>query len=89
MVPTRATVWLLVIGLLLWLTGYIVLLLPLARAESIVQAIRWVVYGFDAGILVLLGIDALLARRTSASRRLRVRRERPAPVAGRGERHRP
>jgi uncharacterized protein (DUF58 family) len=81
MVPTRATVWLLVLGLLFWLIGYIVRLLPLAHSGEIVQAIRFVVYGFDAGIFVLLGIDALLARRASRPKRLRVRRERPTRLS--------
>jgi uncharacterized protein (DUF58 family) len=81
MVPTRATVWLLLLGLLLWLTGYLIRLLPLAQASEIVQTLRFLVYGFDAGIFVLLGIDALLARRASRPQRLRVRRERPARLS--------
>jgi uncharacterized protein (DUF58 family) len=81
MVPTRLTVWLLFSGLLLWLSGYILPLLRLPSAEMWVQAIRWLVYGFYAGIFVLLGIDALLARRASHPARLRVRRERPARLS--------
>ena len=81
MVPTRLTVWLLLSGLLFWLTGYLLPLLPLARAAECVQAVRWLVYGFYSGILVLLGFDALLARRASRPGRLRMRRERPARLS--------
>jgi uncharacterized protein (DUF58 family) len=78
MVPTRLMVWLLLSGLLLWLGGYILPLLPLSQAEAWVQGLRWLVYGFYAGVFLLLGLDALLARRMSRPNRLRVRRERPA-----------
>ncbi|HTU18004.1 MAG TPA: DUF58 domain-containing protein [Gemmataceae bacterium] len=81
MVPTRLTVWLLVSGLLIWLTGYVLPLLPLPRAAEYVQAVRWLVYGFYAGIFLLLGLDALLARRASRPGRLRARRERPARLS--------
>jgi uncharacterized protein (DUF58 family) len=81
MVPTRVTVWLLGFGLLLWLTGYIFLLPPLAQAREYVQVVRWLVYGFYAGVLVLMGLDALLARRASRPERLSVRRERPARLS--------
>jgi uncharacterized protein (DUF58 family) len=78
MVPTRATVWLLVLGLFLWLTGYV---LPLMGAGEFVETIRWLVYGFYCGIFVLLGIDAVLARRASRLTKLGVRRERPARLS--------
>jgi uncharacterized protein (DUF58 family) len=81
MVPTRLTVWLLVFGLLLWLTGYLVPLLPFSQAETWVQPLRWLVYGFDAGIFLLLGVDAFVAYRMSRPTRLRVRRERPARLS--------
>jgi uncharacterized protein (DUF58 family) len=81
MVPTRATVWLLLLGLAFWLIGYVLPLLPLARVTEYVEVVRWLVYGFYAGIFLLLGIDALLARRASRSARLRVRRERPARLS--------
>ncbi|MGH7172034.1 MAG: DUF58 domain-containing protein [Gemmataceae bacterium] len=81
MVPTRLTVWLFVSGLLCWLIGYLLPLLPLTRAGVYVQAVRWLVYGFYTGIFLLLVIDALLARRASRSGRLRVRRERPARLS--------
>ncbi len=81
MVPTRLTVWLLSSGLLLWLTGYILPLIRLPQAETWVQALRWLVYGFYAGIFLLLAIDAFLARRLSQPVRLRVRRERPARLS--------
>jgi uncharacterized protein (DUF58 family) len=78
MVPARLTVWLLLSGLLIWLCGYLLFLLPLASAEIWVPVLRWLVYGFYAGIFLLLSIDALLARRASQPTRLRIRRERPA-----------
>src|SRR5579871_5923035 len=81
MVPTRSTVWLLVFGLIVWFSGYVLPLLPLAANEESVRAIRWLVYGFYAGIFLLLVLDALLARRNSRPSRLRVRRERPARLS--------
>ncbi|HTU93471.1 MAG TPA: DUF58 domain-containing protein, partial [Gemmataceae bacterium] len=81
MVPTRLTVWLLLSGLLLWLSGYILPLLRLPHAETGVQSIRWLVYGFYAGIFLLLALDAFLALRRSRPARLRVRRERPARLS--------
>lgn len=81
MVPTRVTVWLLLAGLLLWLSGYLLPLLGLPQFEIGVQALRWLVYGFFAGIFLLLFLDALLARRDSQPARLRVRRERPARLS--------
>ena len=81
MVPTRLTVWLLLSGLLFWLTGYLLPLLPLPSAAEYVQSVRWLVYGFYAGIFVLLGLDSLLARRAVRPGRLRMRRERPARLS--------
>ncbi len=81
MVPTRVTVWLLFSGLLLWLSGYLLLLPGLPQLEIWVQALRWLVYGFYAGIFLLLVFDAFLARRASRPERLRVRRERPARLS--------
>jgi uncharacterized protein (DUF58 family) len=81
MVPTRLTVWLLLSGLLLWLSAYLVPLLPLPQSEIGVQSLRGLVYGFYAGVFLLLGLDALLAHRASRPARLRVRRERPARLS--------
>lgn len=81
MVPTRTTVWLLLFGLLLWLTGYVLPLLPLAHARELQPAVRWLVFGFYGGTFLLLGIDALLARRASRLSRLAIRRERPARLS--------
>jgi uncharacterized protein (DUF58 family) len=81
MVPTRLTVWLLVFGLLLWLSGYLLPVLPLAQAREHGQHVRWLVYGYDAGIFLFLILDALLAWRNSRPARLRVRRERPARLS--------
>jgi uncharacterized protein (DUF58 family) len=81
MVPTRSTVLLLVFGLLLWLTGYVLPLLPVAQAGGMMQAVRWLVFGFFGGILLLMGLDALLARRASRPAQLAIRRERPARLS--------
>jgi uncharacterized protein (DUF58 family) len=81
MIPTRTTLGLLLVGLAIWLTGYILPLLPLANAPAYVQAVRWLVYGFYTGVFVLLGFDAWLARRASRPERLSVRRERPARLS--------
>jgi uncharacterized protein (DUF58 family) len=80
-IPTRLTVWLLASGLLLWLTGYVALLPPLTSLARLVPPLRWLVYGFYAGIFLLLGLDALLARRMVRATRLRIRRERPARLS--------
>lgn len=81
MVPTRATVWLLLLGLLLWLTGYLLPLLPLAEAARWLQAVRLLIYGFYGGIFALFLLDAWLARRSCRPARLQVRRERPARLS--------
>jgi uncharacterized protein (DUF58 family) len=81
MVPTRLTVWLLLFGLVLWLSGYVLPLLPLEQAREHVREVRWLVYGFYGGIFLLLGLDALLARRSIQPGRLHVRRERPARLS--------
>jgi uncharacterized protein (DUF58 family) len=83
MVPTWRAVWLLLLGLLFWLAGYCLPLLqhawPAVPAERIVPALRASVLAFDAGLLGLLILDAFLAWR--GSRRLSVRRERPARLS--------
>jgi uncharacterized protein (DUF58 family) len=81
MIPTRATVWLLVFGLLLWLGGYILPLLPLSNAGQLLQAVRMLVYGFFGGIFILFLLDAWLARQSSGPAQLHVRRERPARLS--------
>jgi uncharacterized protein (DUF58 family) len=79
MVPTRWTVWLLASGLAAWLSGYILFLLPGGAAW--VAVLRGLVYGFYAGVFLLLGLDAWLARRSLRSGRVRLRRERPARLS--------
>jgi uncharacterized protein (DUF58 family) len=66
MLPTRLTVG--------WFCGSL-LLLP---GGVWFAPLRWLVFGFQAGILLLFLADALLASR---DRRLRVRRERPARLS--------
>jgi uncharacterized protein (DUF58 family) len=80
MLPTRTAVWLLVAGLSLWLVG---LLAPLLTwlPQSTTSAGRWAVYSFDAAILALVAVDAVLAARRSRPQHLRIRRERPARLS--------
>lgn len=80
MVPTRATVWLLIAGLLLWLAGYLTLL-PQLHAAAFRPALRVLVYGFFLGIVGLFLLDAWLARRASRPGQLHIRRERPARLS--------
>jgi uncharacterized protein (DUF58 family) len=90
MVPSRTTVWLLLLGLLPWLAG---LAYPLVHGtltswlpgraawlpdDAVALAVRWLVFAYDGAILLLFLLDALLARRV---RVLRVRRERPARLS--------
>ncbi len=68
MLPSRLTVWLFVAGLVLWVVGLFAPLVPVVipadRLEafpwlaSAVVACRWLVFGFDAGILMLFLLDA-------------------------------
>jgi uncharacterized protein (DUF58 family) len=85
MLPTRATVLLLLLGLLLWLAGLAAApfagLLPAFFPADPALAARWLVFGFDGGVLLLLFLDAYLARRASRPGRLTVRRERPARLS--------
>ncbi len=79
MLPTRTAVWLLTAGLLLWLAGLLAPLLTRWLPEDAARAGRWLVYGFDGAILLLFLADAALASR--ASRKITVRRERPARLS--------
>jgi len=81
MVPTRTTVGLLLVGLAIWLTSYILPLLPLANPAEYFRAVRWLVYDYYAGVFILLSYDAWLAWRASRPERLSVRRERPARLS--------
>jgi uncharacterized protein (DUF58 family) len=90
MLPSRTTIVLLVLGLLLWLAG---MAYPLVHAtlaawlpgreawlpdDAAAAAVRWLVFVYDGAILALFLLDALLARQV---RVLRVRRERPARLS--------
>jgi uncharacterized protein (DUF58 family) len=85
MVPTRLTVWLLVLGLCVWLAGYLVPLsagpLGIARPGEAVVALRLFVLAFDAGVLLLMAADVVLAWRAGRPRFLSLRRERPARLS--------
>jgi uncharacterized protein (DUF58 family) len=88
MLPTRTTLLLLILGLVVWLAGvaYEVAHTVLAGWVPAVAAwppldngtLRWLVFGFDGCVLLLFLLDALLARRVLA---LGVRRERPARLS--------
>jgi uncharacterized protein (DUF58 family) len=83
MLPTWRAVGLLLVGLGLWLASYLLPLLgmvwPRWQAEAMVSGVRVFVLAFDAGVVVLIGLDGVLAWR--GSRRLQVRRERPARMS--------
>ncbi len=84
MVPTRTTVALLGIGLLIWFAGMVVPLLtsqPASLVEGFPAASRWLTLGFDAAVLLLFLLDAWLAYRATDPRRLRIRRDRPARLS--------
>jgi uncharacterized protein (DUF58 family) len=85
MVPTLLTVWLLVLGLVLWLAAFLVPLwaplLGIGRPEEVVAGVRLFVAAFDGGVLLLMAVDAALAWRSVRGGRLTVRRERPARLS--------
>jgi uncharacterized protein (DUF58 family) len=90
MLPSRTTVLLLLLGLLVWLAGVAYLPLHAALAallpgqaawlppDAIVAAVRPLVFAYDGAVLLLFLLDALLSRRVRA---LKVRRERPARLS--------
>ncbi len=96
MLPSRLTVILFVSGLSLWLVGLLapvaaglllgVFGLPASTLEAYVPlrylyACRWLVFGFDGGILTLFLLDAALAARALGRQQFQVRRERPARLS--------
>src|SRR5262249_5334911 len=81
MVPTRLTVWLLVLGLVLWLAGCLAYLPGVSSPDEKVRAVQLLVAAFDTAVLLLMLADAILAARSSRSGRLVVRRERPARLS--------
>jgi uncharacterized protein (DUF58 family) len=88
MLPTRTTLLLLILGLVVWLAGVVYEVAHTVLAAWVPAAaswppldtgtLRWLVFGFDGSVLLLFLLDALLARRVLA---LRVRRERPARLS--------
>lgn len=92
MLPTRTTVWLFVIALLMpavlalvWLpVGGVMALIQGDEAilvgflKQIISTAPWAVLGFDGAVFLLFLLDALLAYRGEM---LRVRRERPARLS--------
>jgi uncharacterized protein (DUF58 family) len=81
MVPTRLTVWLLLAGLLGWLVALVAALLGVPEAEGVTAMLRAGVLSFDAGVVLLMATDAILAHRRGSPGRLAVRRERPARLS--------
>jgi uncharacterized protein (DUF58 family) len=90
MLPSRTTVLLFLLGLLLWLVGMAyVPVHALATAwlpayatwwpnDAVLVAVGWLVFAYDGAILLLFLLDAWFAGRV---RVLRVRRERPARLS--------
>jgi uncharacterized protein (DUF58 family) len=85
MVPTRTTVLLLALALLLWLPGLAMAWVPALRPgwvdDRLVAAAGWVIFGYDGAVFLLAALDAALAWRAARSGRLTVRRERPARLS--------
>jgi uncharacterized protein (DUF58 family) len=92
MLPTRLTVILFSAGLLLWTAGlfaplvhgFIVAAMPSWAGGVPVDAfyaLRWLAFGFDAGIFALFLLDALLAARGLRRGKISLRRERPARLS--------
>src|SRR5262245_59046031 len=85
MLPSRTTVWLLFVGLALWLAGLALPLLAGVLPEAVTAnagpASRWLVLGFDGAVVLLFLADGGLAARSTFPRRLGVRRERPARLS--------
>lgn len=81
MLPTRTTVLLLVGGLLLWLAGLALALVPTGPLGALRATVPWLVFGFDGAMLMLMLADAGLAWRSTRPGQLLVRRERPARLS--------
>jgi uncharacterized protein (DUF58 family) len=85
MVPTRTTVLLLALGLVLWLAGLALAVLPEGMIPGLpadlLRANDWLVFGFDGCILLLLVADAFLAAAATRPARLHLRRDRPARLS--------
>jgi uncharacterized protein (DUF58 family) len=80
MVPTPATVWLLIAGLLLWLAGLAAPILP-GVSPNTAAAGRVVVLAYDGCVILFFLADGLLAARALRGDRVTVRRERPARLS--------
>lgn len=89
MLPTRTTVWLFLLPLLLfpaslvyplgrWLLGSDLATAVQSYLSDVTPLAAWLALGFDAGVFGLFLLDAALARRTPP---LRVRRERAARLS--------
>ena len=85
MLPTRTTVLLLLVGLLLWLGGLsaqvMQSVLPAWLAPAVDLGSHLLVLGFDGCVILLFLADAVYARMATRRGRLTVRRERPARLS--------
>jgi uncharacterized protein (DUF58 family) len=81
MMPSLLTVWLLIGSVFVWLAGLSLRLMGLPGAEEVDLGLRAFVAAFDGLLLVLMVVDAVLARRRLTGERLLVRRERPARLS--------
>jgi uncharacterized protein (DUF58 family) len=80
MLPTRGTVWLLTIGLLLWLAGLAAPLLPGVTRNAAAGG-RVLVLAFDGFVVAGLFLDGFLAARALQGHKVTARRERPARLS--------
>jgi uncharacterized protein (DUF58 family) len=84
MVPSRTTVLLLILGVLIWLSGLAAQSLAGALpwlAPAVALSGPWVALGFDGCVVLLFAADAAYAWRATRFGRLSVRRERPARLS--------
>lgn len=82
MLPTRAAVLLLAVGLLLWLACLgVIVALPDSLPAGLSEAFPFLVFGFDGCVLLLVLVDGVLAWRATRPGRLALRRERPARLS--------
>jgi uncharacterized protein (DUF58 family) len=81
MTPTLLTVWLLIGSAVLWLVGLLLPLTGLPQAGQLETALRAFVACFGGLVLILMGVDAVFARRRTIPARLVIRRERPARLS--------
>jgi uncharacterized protein (DUF58 family) len=80
MLPTRATVWLLVVGLLLWLASLAARAIP-GFSPGFAAAAQAMVLAFDGCVILFFLVDAALAARALRGDSIAIRRDRPARLS--------